>query len=452
MKDTLANHVKLLLADYFPAQGDIQVVVAAAVGAEQYFFTFRNHPESDTPAADENTVFEIGAVTMVFTTCLLGDMVSKQDVRLNDPIKRYLPPTVRVPSYRGQEITLLDLGNHTSALPRLPTNFPETVKDPADPCRHYTVEHLYAFLTRHTLRRPIGWRRDFSNLGIGLLGHVLSLGAKKDYQELVRERICAPLEMSDTRVNLTPEQEQRFLQGHSVKGEAVKPWDMGALVAAGGLRSTARDLLCFVRTQLTKNRPGNKGPLRSAARICQKPRRKSGRPPWLAAGFGATLGMCALALAALWYFPIMPATGWFVACFFTPVLLAGLYGGVWTGLLAAFVQSGGAYLLVGADFDTPLHGAACLLVAWFASSSHRRRAQPETLGWEQLLKGVPRLPKRILWQSGETGGHAAFVGYREAGAMAVVVLSNCAAPLALIGFDVFNYLIALPVANRRNSR
>ncbi len=192
MNEALANHLKPLLANYFPPKGDIQVVVAAAVGAEQYFFTLRNHPENDTPAADEHTIFEIGSVTMAFTACLLADMVSKQEVRLSDPIQKYLRADVRVPTYRGQEITLLDLGNHTSALPRLPTNFPETIKDPADPCRNYTVGHLYDFLNTFQLRRPIGWRRYFSNLGMGLLGHVLSLAAKKELPELIQERIWRP--------------------------------------------------------------------------------------------------------------------------------------------------------------------------------------------------------------------------------------------------------------------
>ena len=427
-KETLASDAKELLANYFPPQGDIQVVLAVAVGDQEYIVTFRRQEDTGTPAADEHTIFEIGSVTMVFTACLLADMAIKHEVRLGDPIQRYLPADVRVPSYRGQEITLLDLGNHTSALPRLPTNFPETIKDPADPCRDYTVGHLHDFLNTFQLRRPIGWRRYFSNLGMGLLGHVLSLAVKKDLPELIRERIST-LGMPDTAVSLTAEQQMRFIQGHSVSGQPVKPWDMGALIGAGGLRSTARDLLTFVQTRRLKT-----GQVRDAIEMISTPRPKSGRhPPWPLA-IGSALGMGALALAALWYFPIMPATGWFVPCFFTPVLLAGLYGGLWPALSATVALTAGACLLFGEAFNAPMHAAACLVIAWFASANDRKRRRPETLGWEHQRKGGGEC---TLWQTGETGGHAAFVGFQKDGDVALVVLANCAKPLAPLGFGIF---------------
>src|SRR5207248_3015581 len=115
---------------------------------------------------NQDTIFEIGASTMALTACLLADMVGKKEVRLGDPISKYLPAGVRVPSYRGQEITLLDLANHTPALPRIPANFLETVVEPANPCKHYSLSHLYAFLSGYQLRYSIGWRRVHSNLGM----------------------------------------------------------------------------------------------------------------------------------------------------------------------------------------------------------------------------------------------------------------------------------------------
>jgi serine-type D-Ala-D-Ala carboxypeptidase/endopeptidase len=54
----------------------------------------------------------------------------------------------------------------------------------------------------------LGWRLRgpleqyaYSNVGMGLLGHVLTLKAEKTYQELLMERICAPLGRHDTRPN-----------------------------------------------------------------------------------------------------------------------------------------------------------------------------------------------------------------------------------------------------------
>jgi serine-type D-Ala-D-Ala carboxypeptidase/endopeptidase len=63
---------------------------------------------------------------------------------------------------------------------------------------------LYEFLSGYKLTRDIGSQYEYSNLGVGLLGHALSLRAGMSYEALVRSRICDPLGMADTRVTLSP--------------------------------------------------------------------------------------------------------------------------------------------------------------------------------------------------------------------------------------------------------
>src|SRR6266550_4093495 len=69
-----------------------------------------------------DTVFEIGSVTKTFTTLLLQDMVESGEVKLDDPVAKYLPASVKVPASNGQQITLFNLATHTSGLPRDPSN------------------------------------------------------------------------------------------------------------------------------------------------------------------------------------------------------------------------------------------------------------------------------------------------------------------------------------------
>jgi len=126
---------------------------------------------------DGDTVLEIGSITKVFTSILLADMVEHGEVSLNDPIAKFLPKSVRVPTKDGKEITLVDLSTHTSGLPRLPTNL--APKDPRNPYADYTVEQLYDFLSKYTLTREIGSKYEYSNLGVGLLGHLLLYDASQ---------------------------------------------------------------------------------------------------------------------------------------------------------------------------------------------------------------------------------------------------------------------------------
>ncbi|HZI99262.1 MAG TPA: serine hydrolase [Gemmatimonadaceae bacterium] len=197
---------------------------------------------------DGNTVFEIGSITKAFTGALLADMVSRGEVKLEDPVSKYLPGTVKVPSRNGKQITLLDLATQSSGLPRLPNNM-----HPADfnnPYADYSVQQLYDFLSGYTLTRDPGAQYEYSNLGVGLLGHVLALKAGKSYEEILRERILDPLGMNDTRIELTPSMKQRMAQGFDAQGTPTHTWDLPTLAGAGALKSTANDMLKFLAANL----------------------------------------------------------------------------------------------------------------------------------------------------------------------------------------------------------
>jgi serine-type D-Ala-D-Ala carboxypeptidase/endopeptidase len=205
-------------------------------------------------AANATTVFEIGSVTKVFTGALLAEMVGSGELRLCDPVRRFLPADVRVPSRDGVEITLLDLATHRSGLPRLPSNIRPA--DLANPYADYTVEHLYEFLSSYTLPYRPASRYEYSNVGAGLLGHVLALHAGTSFGQLLSERILHPLRMEDTGIDLSPALLTRMARGHSAGGESVKNWDLPTLAGAGGLRSTADDMMKFMEAQLAASGDG----------------------------------------------------------------------------------------------------------------------------------------------------------------------------------------------------
>lgn len=212
-------------------------------------------------------VFEIGSITKVFTGSVLADMVSRGEVRLEDPVATFLPATVTIPSRNGRQITLLDLATQTSGLPRLPGNL--APRDSSNPYADYTVRQLYDFLSGYTLPRDVGATYEYSNLGLGLLGHALALKAGMSYEELVRRRILVPLGMRETAITLTPALRARLAPGHDAGGEPVPNWDLPTLAGAGALRSTARDMLIF----LAANIDSTKAPLSRALRQAHTPRR-----------------------------------------------------------------------------------------------------------------------------------------------------------------------------------
>jgi len=241
--------IRKILADRVGAENSGITIVVGVIDANgRRVVAYGSLAKNDPRRPGGDTVFEIGSMTKVFTFLLLMDMNRRGEVALTDPVSKYLPPSVKMPERNGRKITLADLSTQSSGLPRMPSNF--APKDPANPYADYSVQQMYDFLSALQLTRDIGSQYEYSNLGVGLLGHVLTLRAGMSYEALVRSRICEPLGMEDTRITLTPGMKARLAVGHDQNMNAVANWDIPTFAGAGALRSTANDMLTFLAANL----------------------------------------------------------------------------------------------------------------------------------------------------------------------------------------------------------
>ena len=193
------------------------------------------------------SIFEIGSITKVFTATLLADMASERLVGLDDPVQQWLPAGVEMP-VRGRPITLADLATHRSGLPRLPSGLllPALARSRRDPYARVDAAWLEAAIPRSRPKRAPGEKFAYSNYGVGLLGYLLARGAGSSYERLVRARICEPLGLRDTWVQTPVADRGRVATPHDRRGRETGDWHLAALAGAGGLRSTAADLLAFL--------------------------------------------------------------------------------------------------------------------------------------------------------------------------------------------------------------
>ena len=267
------GEVKSILQDRIDrAKKSVGIVVGLVDEKGTRVISYGKPSQESTQIVNGDSVFEIGSVTKVFTAILLADMVERGEVNLNDPISKYLPKSVKTPTRDGKEITLLHLSSHTSGLPRMPNNF--APKDNQNPYADYSVEQMYAFLSGYTLPRDIGAKVEYSNYGVGLLGHILALRAGMDYETLVRTRICQPLKMDSTRIKLTPEMQARLANGHNPALKPVANWDLPTFAGAGALRSTTKEMLKFVAANLGLSN----SPLLTAMQKTHQPQHDMGTP------------------------------------------------------------------------------------------------------------------------------------------------------------------------------
>ncbi|MBB5034899.1 serine hydrolase [Prosthecobacter vanneervenii] len=211
----------------------------------------------------EKIVFEIGSISKVFTGLLLAQAVVDKKVTLETTIGSLLEEKVKFADPRVAAITLKQLATHTSGLPCLPDNaIAGAVEE--DPYANYDEKLLWNYLATARLDGESPFSFSYSNLGVGLLGHLLGGLYQKSWDKVVVEKICQPLVMKDTA--LYPESKQRLATPHD-GGKEAKPWHMDALAGCGALRSTAADLMTFGEALLHPDQT----PLKEAFTLALRP-------------------------------------------------------------------------------------------------------------------------------------------------------------------------------------
>lgn len=259
------------------------IVVGIIEGDKTYYYSYGVKSLNGKEPVDERSVFEIGSITKTFTGIILADMVVKGKMKLDDPLQKYLPEGITAPTRNGASINLTHLSNHTSSLPRMPGNF--NPANPANPFADYSEKLLYDFLKSYELPRDIGSQYEYSNYAVGLLGHIMASSQRMTYEALMIDIIAIPLGLQDTRITFTPTMKKNLAMGHH-DGVQVENWDLTALAGAGAVRSTAVDMLKYVRANMGKG----KSKLYPAMQLSHKNSRAEGTSPMVGLGWHLTAG------------------------------------------------------------------------------------------------------------------------------------------------------------------
>jgi CubicO group peptidase (beta-lactamase class C family) len=215
---------------------------------------------SNGSTPDGNTLFAIGSISKIFTGFILAKAVLDGKIDIDESINTYLKDDLNV----DPSITPARLVSHTSGLPNLPDNITQFrdldndgVNDstPANPGQNYTREQLAACLKSACgASTGPGARAKYSNLGFGILGIALEdrLGFRS-FDRMTNAYIATPLNMTNTGVkSLTSRAKVNTTSavGYDFTSGRLRPVpfpDMGALASAGGLISTADDMLRLLR-------------------------------------------------------------------------------------------------------------------------------------------------------------------------------------------------------------
>lgn len=204
----------------------------------------------DDPSQTPEPVFEIGSVTKVFTGLLVAQRVECGELRLDQSLGELLLDRVHFHGEQTQGITLGQLLTHTSCLATSPTS---PARQPVDKQLRYDRPHLWSILGSTIVSRTPPCETRYSNYAYAILGELLAERSQVSWERLVQRDITGLIGMPSTAQTLSRDLDRRLAPAFAQEGRAPQ-WDMDAFAGAGGLRSTATDLLVFSRELLLGRR------------------------------------------------------------------------------------------------------------------------------------------------------------------------------------------------------
>lgn len=211
-------------------------------------------PGSGTPVVGvtADTVFEIGSVTKVFTSTLLGLVVQAGGAWLTDTVQSWLDRNGKIVSTDLEGITLGQLATHTSGMPDQPKGLTDYSKPlfADQPPTKPIIEWWDAYATPP----PGCWQ--YSNIGFVTLGFAVTQMFPLpgwQYDAILSEQVTGPLGLSRTGANVDPTwlaARGAIGRWSSENGRFVFHGNVPTNDSAFDLKSTGNDMLAFLKAQI----------------------------------------------------------------------------------------------------------------------------------------------------------------------------------------------------------
>ena len=130
--------------------------------------------------------------------------------------------------------------------------FPKIELDTCNPYSKLNLLDLEAYLkTPSEKNKPSTKSFGYSNLGNGLLGHILEWHTKKTYEQLLQQEICIKLDMKSTSIYSTDS--PNYTTGYDESKTKTCHWDFPILYSAGAIKSNISDMSRFLYAHLHNN-------------------------------------------------------------------------------------------------------------------------------------------------------------------------------------------------------
>jgi len=222
-----------------------------------------SNPETGTQAT-ARTCFRIASMSKSFTAMAILKLRDEGKLRLSDPAAYYVPDMDQL-TYLTRDSPPVNIFNLLTMTAGFPEDNPwgDRFLDISDGDLMKLVRSGLSFSTVPSLNY------EYSNLGYGLLGHIITEVSGVPFQEYITRNILHPLGMTDTYYEYAEVPRDRLAQGYRWENGQWEEEPMlhdGAFGSMGGLITTIEDFSKYVSFHLSawppRSDPPDSGPVR----------------------------------------------------------------------------------------------------------------------------------------------------------------------------------------------
>jgi CubicO group peptidase (beta-lactamase class C family) len=246
--ERLAAFVAEKMKEYAVPGVSLGIVRDGIVTTRGFGVTNVDHP---LPVTDD-TLFQTGSISKTFTGTAVMRLVEQGRVRLDAPVRAYIPDFAVRDQAVSQTATVLDLLTHMGGWEG---DVFEDTGEGADAVAAYVTR-----LKDVDQVAPLRTVWSYNNAGFIVAGRIVEVVTGQPYETALQELVTGPVGLKQTYVTPADVMTLRFAVGHngSPDGPQVaRPWPIGRYAhSAGGVISTARDLLTYAQFHMGSGAPG----------------------------------------------------------------------------------------------------------------------------------------------------------------------------------------------------
>lgn len=226
---------------------EVGISIGLLDNGKEYFFNYGKISKGNKAAIDQNTIFEIGSITKLFTGNLVAQASNEGKLKVDDFIDDYLPKDYVLSEEIKGKIKISDLASHQSGLPDLDIKklMESNPKQPLD----ITKETIQGIINENTKLIDYGNYR-YSNMSYVLLGIILEKVYGKNFETILKEKILIPAKMENTLT--TSFDVKNKVTGYDNKEVPQDFFNWNSFAAPAGLiKSNTSDLTKLLKSLLS---------------------------------------------------------------------------------------------------------------------------------------------------------------------------------------------------------